>query len=150
MSATQTNYNEQSHQLSQHQQQMHSVKLQRPPVSICIYAFDCLLINGKPLIQKSFEERRKYLYESFNEIHGEFFFAHNEEILEFLNESVTIGKCEGLMIKTLNIDSTYEPSKRSHNWLKCKKDYLDGVGDTLDLVVMGAFHGTGKRVGKYG
>lgn len=43
------------------------------------------------------------------------------------------------------LQSVYEPGKR--HWLKVKKDYLnDGaMADTADLVVLGAWYGTGKK-----
>ncbi|KAJ3340383.1 hypothetical protein HDU93_007108 [Gonapodya sp. JEL0774] len=124
-------------------------------VQVCIFAFDLLYLNGKPLIKEAFTERRRLLHESFQPIEGEFAFAvftdaqGADEIQKELDESVA-GGCEGLMVKTLDKDSSYEPSKRSRNWLKVKKDYLKGIGDTLDLVVIGAYLGRGKRVGVYG
>ena len=61
-----------------------------------------------------------------------------EELARFLDDSVVAGT-EGLIVKTM--DSTYEPSRRSAHWLKLKKDYLEGVGDTFDVVPIGAWHG---------
>ena len=71
-----------------------------------------------------------------------------EELQVFLDDSVRDGT-EGLMVKAL-CDS-YEISKRSHSWLKLKKDYLGtGVGDSIDVLIIGAYHGKGKRSGNYG
>ncbi|KAF2321739.1 hypothetical protein GH714_001993 [Hevea brasiliensis] len=124
-------------------------------VNVCIFAFDMLYLNGEPLIQKQLEVRRQRLYDSFEEDPGYFQFATAvtsndlEEIQTFLGAAVD-ASCEGLIIKTLNKDATYEPSKRSLNWLKLKKDYMDNIGDSLDLVPIAAFHGRGKRAGVYG
>ncbi|XP_058080214.1 DNA ligase 1-like [Magnolia sinica] len=124
-------------------------------VEVCIFAFDILYLNSQPLLQKQLKVRREHLYNSFEEVKGEFQFATAitsndlEEIQKFLDNAVNTS-CEGLIIKTLDGDATYEPSKRSHNWLKLKKDYMDSIGDSLDLVPIAAFHGRGKRTGVYG
>ncbi|KAG8817751.1 hypothetical protein FRC19_011172 [Serendipita sp. 401] len=43
------------------------------------------------------------------------------------------------------LPATYEPDKRTSAWLKLKKDYVEGVGDSLDLVPVGAWHGNGRK-----
>ncbi|KAI9590856.1 ATP-dependent DNA ligase [Syncephalis fuscata] len=132
------------------------VKEEEITVQVRIFAFDLLYLNDECLLQVSLKERRDKMHAAFNEVEDQFGFAVSmdgrrvEEIQLFLDESMR-DNCEGLMVKVLEgTESTYEPSKRSRNWLKVKKDYLDGVGDSLDLVVIGAYYGRGKRKDVYG
>lgn len=125
-------------------------------VKVCIFAFDLLFFNGESLIDKSLTSRRERLMQGFEEQEGQFMFAKGEdsrdpeEIMSLLNRSIKDG-CEGLMVKALEGEnSTYEPNNRSQNWLKVKKDYLEGCGDSLDLVPIGGYNGRGKRAGIYG
>ncbi|TBU38931.1 ATP-dependent DNA ligase [Dichomitus squalens] len=132
------------------------VKVEDIKVRVCLFAFDLLYLNGEPLLQKDFAERRALLQEHFQPVEHEFQFAKAsdaetvDEIQTFLEESVKDG-CEGLMVKMLEGEfSHYQPSRRTVNWLKLKKDYLAGVGDSLDLVVVGGYYGKGKRTNVYG
>ncbi|RZC90919.1 hypothetical protein C5167_028753 [Papaver somniferum] len=118
-------------------------------VPVCILAFDILYLNGELLLQEQLSVRRKHLYNSFVEVPGEFKFATQvtsndlDAIQSFLDTAIA-DSCEGLVVKTLSKEATYEPAERSNNWLKLK-DYMDNTGDSLDLVPIGAYHGTGKR-----
>lgn len=133
------------------------VKEEDITVRVAVFAFDCLYLNGQSLLQESLETRRNKLNEAFQETEHEFYFAKHmdsneiEDIQTFLDVSIT-SNCEGLMVKLFDgKEATYEPSKRSRNWLKVKKDYLsNGVGDSMDLVVIGAYYGRGKRTSVYG
>jgi len=124
-------------------------------VQVCVFAFDLLFINGESLVEKSLAERREKLWEFFHPVDGQFGFATSkdpetvEEVEEFLESSLK-GNCEGLMVKALDVNATYEIAKRSKNWVKLKKDYLEGIGDTIDAVVIGGYLGKGKRTGLYG
>eukprot|EP01080_Neovahlkampfia_damariscottae_P002423 gene2423-3134_t len=132
------------------------IKIENIQIKICLFSFDLLYLNGQSLLNESLLKRRQLLYNSFNQIENEFKFAtkldstNPEEIQSFMNDSIQ-NLCEGIMVKSLEKDATYFPAKRSMNWLKLKKDYMEnGIGDSLDLVPIGAYFGQGKRKGVYG
>ena len=121
---------------------------------VVLFLFDILYLDGEDLTMKSYPERRKIL-ENVVEETERVKFAHRivsediEEIKEFFNKAIEDG-CEGLVAKNIGEESIYRAGAREFLWIKYKRDYKVEMGDTVDLVVVGAFAGKGKRRGTYG
>ena len=119
---------------------------------ITVNFFDVLFSDGKNCMEMQYAERRKILekiikQDDFVRLIPMSIINNEEQILEVLENSINAG-CEGLMLKQLN--STYKAGIRGSNWLKLKREYQNDLGDSLDLVIVGAFFGKGRRTGKYG
>ncbi|KAL2713181.1 DNA ligase 3 isoform X1 [Vespula squamosa] len=118
--------------------------------NVCLFVFDCIYYNGEVLINKSVQERRQILTSRMTEIPNRIMLSESQEVhnpkdlAEMIAKVLRLG-LEGLVLK--DIKSKYEPGKR--HWLKVKKDYLfDGaMADSADLVVLGAWYGTGQKGG---
>ena len=119
---------------------------------ITVNFFDVLYFDGKNCLGLKYSERRKILESSVKENN----FAklvpiamvkNENQIEDFLENSINSG-CEGLMLKIL--DAPYRAGIRGGNWLKLKREYRNELGDSLDLVVIGAYFGKGRRTGRYG
>ncbi|HZD36271.1 MAG TPA: ATP-dependent DNA ligase, partial [Nitrososphaeraceae archaeon] len=70
-----------------------------------------------------------------------------KEIQKFMDSAIEAG-CEGVMLK--HVESVYRAGSREYLWIKVKREYRSELADTLDLVIVGALYGRGRRVGKYG
>ena len=119
---------------------------------ITLNFFDVLYFNGKSMMDLSYEKRRKVLEDiiiedNFSKLIPQIIVTSENEIEEFLENSINAG-CEGLMLKAL--DAPYRAGARGSNWLKLKREYRNELGDSLDLVIIGAFFGHGRRTGRYG
>ncbi|KIJ49602.1 hypothetical protein M422DRAFT_27965 [Sphaerobolus stellatus SS14] len=151
------------------------VRLEDIKVSVGIFAYDLMYLNGRPLIQLTFRERRSLFRKHFptlvpDSITIARFYHVNScdsemgvEVIENFWQKAVAGRSEGLMIKVLDhgevdegdspakksrrkpLPASYEPDKRTLSWLKLKKDYVHGVADSLDLVPIGAWHGNGRK-----
>lgn len=117
-----------------------------------IYLFDMLFIEGKDIMNKSLIERRDILKNSIIEQNG-FRLSHvmisdnTAEIEKFFENSIENG-CEGLILK--DPKSVYQAGARGWSWIKLKRSYQSKMVEPIDVVIVGAFVGRGRRSGSYG
>lgn len=116
-----------------------------------LFLFDLLFLDGASFLEKSYSDRRHQLERLVPEGElalAEQMIASNVEEFESILESSINAGCEGVMAKAL--DSKYTAGARGWSWIKFKYSYQDGLTDSLDLAVVGANMGRGKRAGVYG
>jgi len=119
---------------------------------ITVNFFDVLYYDKKDCLNLEYSERRKILEQiihedNFSKLVPMLFVKNENEIEDFLENSINAG-CEGLMLKTPS--APYRAGTRGSNWLKLKREYRNELGDSFDLIVIGAYFGRGRRTGLYG
>lgn len=116
-------------------------------------AFDLLFLNGKNLVDYPLSERKIALKKICREKPGHFELipytvGHTAEIIGSMFEQVMAADAEGLVIK--NPISRYLVGERNESWIKVKPDYLDALGEYLDVCIIGGYYGNGQRGGNLG
>ena len=137
-----------------HRRRKYGIKEAMEEYPVSLFMFDALYIDGKDLTLKTYPIRRKALEKAIEESNrvkiAKYIITSNAEQLEkFFEEAIENG-CEGLVCKSIAEDSVYQAGARGWLWIKYKRDYKSEMRDTVDLAVVGAFHGRGKRAGTYG
>jgi len=137
-----------------HRRRKYEIEKAMEEYPMCLFMFDALYIDGKDLTLKPYPLRRRALEEVIEQsdrvkIAKYTMTGSVKEVEKFFLEAIENG-CEGLVCKSVAENSVYQAGARGWLWIKCKRDYKSEMTDTVDLVVVGAFHGRGKRAGTYG
>jgi DNA ligase-1 len=121
---------------------------------ISLFIFDVLYVDGRDLTLVPLPIRHEILRNLFKkndriQIAKYKMIKHPDEMEKFFEEAIENG-CEGLVCKSVNDKSLYKAGSKGWQWIKYKRDYKSEMVDTVDLVIVGAYHGRGKRAGTYG
>lgn len=119
---------------------VHDIETAAGQIPLRLNLFDCLYLNGRSLIDESYEARWRALADLSS---GKFLASRKiagtcDEAESFLRESLAAGH-EGVMAKALS--SAYMPGNRGKLWFKVKP------AETIDCVITAADRGSGRRRG---
>lgn len=137
-----------------HRRRKHDVEATMAVYPVALFFFDILYADGKDKAIAPYPVRRKLLEKTVTPSERTRLAESRKittvrEFEDFFETAIEAG-CEGLMCKSVAKHSIYRAGSRGWLWIKYKRDYSSELTDSLDLVVVGAFSGRGKRAGSYG
>ncbi|MEN3357344.1 MAG: ligase 1 [Mycobacteriales bacterium] len=119
-----------------------------------LFCFDLLYADGEDLTRLPYPQRRARLAAAITLSDRLRLTTAAEvstpETLDATFEQAIADGCEGLLCKSVSPTAGYQAGARGWLWIKLKRDYRTALSDTVDLVVVGAFTGRGRRRGIYG
>jgi len=132
----------------------HGVQEAVERLPITIFLFDCLYAEDEDYTLEPYPKRKAKLteiLEESNRFHRVNSIETDEprELERFFEQAIADGT-EGLVCKSLADESIYRAGARSWLWVKMKRSYQSKMSDPVDLVVVGALYGMGRRAGSYG
>lgn len=130
-------------ELSRRVQRKYDIQEAIKRIPVRVYLFDAVNIEGESLLDEKYKIRREELKKIIFPIKGRFELSTSivtkdiKKAREFYKSALN-DKREGVMVKNLN--AKYQPGRRVGQWLKVKP-----ILEPLDLAIIGAEYGTGKR-----
>jgi DNA ligase-1 len=137
-----------SYQMTMQRKRKYEVGSIKEKIPVKAMLFDLLYLNGKDLTTLDTIDRINRLEITFKDIDNSLRVAKTlrlksvEEIKEVFDNYVNKG-LEGLIVKQLK--GGYQAGKRNFEWIKLKKSMDRGLVDTVDMVVVGYYYGSGRR-----
>jgi DNA ligase-1 len=121
----------------------HDVAGASEEIKLVPHVFDILYLDGETLIDLPLLERREKLEKAVKFFLAPQVISSDHNVIGQTYQAALDAGHEGLMLKVLS--SPYSPGQRGKNWIKIKPEV-----DTLDLAVIGAEWGEGKRAHVFG
>jgi DNA ligase 1 len=123
-------------------------------VPVALFCFDLLYADAEDLTRLPYPQRRAKLAEAIT-LSAQLRLTTATPVstaaaLDAAFEQAVAEGCEGLLCKSVGESASYQAGARGWQWIKLKRDYRTELSDTIDLVVIGAFSGRGRRRGVYG
>ena len=123
-------------------------------VPVALFCFELLYADGRDLTRLSYLDRRAQLAEAVTlsdrlRLTTALDVATAPALDAAFEQAVADGS-EGLVCKSSSPEAIYQAGARGWLWIKLKRDYRTELADTVDLVVVGAYAGRGRRRGMYG
>jgi len=133
---------------------VHDIEDVAKEVPVSVFLFDLLMCENENFIDKPLPERREKLEEVIVEkddlrLVKSVSINSTEELLDFFNRARKKGT-EGIMAKSIKDNSVYQAGNRGFLWLKLKALEGGKLKDSVDVALIGAFYGRGRRKGVYG